>query len=190
MQKISSEEEFELIERARDGDERAYEELIESHRSELHAHCYRMLASAHDADDAVQDALIRAWRGLAGFESRSSVRTWLFRDRDQRIVRPAQKALAARVTHRSGQSGWSRGVARRRATRRVVDRAVSRSIDRTRRAVPPRALRGSRESRTRLHRGDPARATSPARGVDTARGARVLRPGNRRSARDECRRRK
>ena len=79
MQKISTEEEFDLIERARDGDERAYEELIEGHRSELHAHCYRMLASTHDADDAVQDALIRAWRGLAGFESRSSVRTWLFK---------------------------------------------------------------------------------------------------------------
>lgn len=79
MQKISIEEEFDLIERARHGDERAYEELIEGHRAELHAHCYRMLASTHDADDAVQDALIRAWRGLAGFESRSSIRTWLFK---------------------------------------------------------------------------------------------------------------
>jgi RNA polymerase sigma-70 factor, ECF subfamily len=79
MQKISTEEEFDLLERARDGDERAYEQLIEGHRAELHAHCYRMLASAHDADDAVQDALVRAWRGLGGFESRSSVRTWLFR---------------------------------------------------------------------------------------------------------------
>ncbi|MGC2486812.1 MAG: sigma-70 family RNA polymerase sigma factor [Acidimicrobiales bacterium] len=79
MQKISTAEEFDLIARAREGDERAYEELIECHRAELHAHCYRMLASAHDADDAVQEALIRAWRGLAGFESRSSVRTWLFK---------------------------------------------------------------------------------------------------------------
>ncbi|HTT58426.1 MAG TPA: sigma-70 family RNA polymerase sigma factor [Acidimicrobiales bacterium] len=79
MQKISSDEESDLVERARRGDERAYEMLIEGHRAELHAHCYRMLASAHDADDAVQDALIRAWRGLAGFESRSSVRTWLFK---------------------------------------------------------------------------------------------------------------
>lgn len=68
-----------LIELARGGDENAYRELIETHRSELHAHCYRMLASADDADDAVQDALLRAWRGLANFESRSSVRTWLFK---------------------------------------------------------------------------------------------------------------
>jgi RNA polymerase sigma-70 factor (ECF subfamily) len=68
-----------LIELARGGDENAYRELIETHRSELHAHCYRMLASADDADDAVQDALLRAWRGLANFESRSSIRTWLFK---------------------------------------------------------------------------------------------------------------
>jgi len=68
-----------LLELARGGDENAYRELIETHRSELHAHCYRMLASADDADDAVQDALLRAWRGLANFESRSSVRTWPFK---------------------------------------------------------------------------------------------------------------
>jgi RNA polymerase sigma-70 factor, ECF subfamily len=68
-----------LLELARQGDERAYETLIEGHRSELHAHCYRMLASVHDADDAVQEALLRAWKGLPGFEARSSIRTWLFR---------------------------------------------------------------------------------------------------------------
>jgi RNA polymerase sigma-70 factor, ECF subfamily len=76
---LSTDEEAALLIRAREGDERAYEALIERHRSELHAHCYRMLASVHDADDAVQDALIRAWRGLSGFESRSSIRTWLFK---------------------------------------------------------------------------------------------------------------
>jgi RNA polymerase sigma-70 factor (ECF subfamily) len=76
---LSTDEEAVLLARAREGDERAYEALIERHRSELHAHCYRMLASVHDAEDAVQDALIRAWRGLPGFESRSSIRTWLFK---------------------------------------------------------------------------------------------------------------
>jgi RNA polymerase sigma-70 factor (ECF subfamily) len=79
MEKLTTEEESTLLARARDGDERAYEALIGGHRNELHAHCYRMLASVHDADDAVQDALIRAWRGLPGFESRSSIRTWLFK---------------------------------------------------------------------------------------------------------------
>jgi len=68
-----------LLNAARRGDEDAYRELVESHRAELHAHCYRMLASVHDADDAVQEALVRAWKGLSRFESRSSVRTWLFR---------------------------------------------------------------------------------------------------------------
>jgi RNA polymerase sigma-70 factor (ECF subfamily) len=72
-------DEKELLELAQCGDERAYETLIEGHRAELHAHCYRMLASVHDADDAVQEALLRAWKGLPAFESRSSIRTWLFR---------------------------------------------------------------------------------------------------------------
>ncbi|MGH3376708.1 MAG: sigma-70 family RNA polymerase sigma factor [Actinoallomurus sp.] len=54
-----------------------YQDLIEQHRSELHAHCYRMLGSAHDADDALQDALLRAWRAVDRFEGRSSLRTWL-----------------------------------------------------------------------------------------------------------------
>jgi RNA polymerase sigma-70 factor (ECF subfamily) len=78
QQMISSDEKA-LLELARCGDERAYESLIEGHRAELHAHCYRMLASVHDADDAVQEALLRAWKGLSAFESRSSIRTWLFR---------------------------------------------------------------------------------------------------------------
>ena len=61
------------------GDEGAYRLFVEPHRRELHAHCYRMLGSIHDAEDALQDALLRAWRGLAGFEGRSSRRSWLYR---------------------------------------------------------------------------------------------------------------
>ena len=71
--------ERELLEAARDGDEGAYSRLVEAHRAELHAHCYRMLGSVHDAEDALQDALLRAWRGLPRFEARSSVRSWLYR---------------------------------------------------------------------------------------------------------------
>ncbi|MDP9860996.1 MULTISPECIES: sigma-70 family RNA polymerase sigma factor [Streptosporangium] len=64
--------------RARDGDDAAFTRLVQPLRRELHAHCYRMLGSTHDADDALQDALLRAWRGLARFEGRSSLRSWLY----------------------------------------------------------------------------------------------------------------
>jgi RNA polymerase sigma-70 factor, ECF subfamily len=75
----STAHEQELLEAARAGDEIAYGRLVESYRSELQAHCYRMLGSVHDAEDALQDALLRAWRGLAKFEGRSSLRSWLYR---------------------------------------------------------------------------------------------------------------
>ena len=68
-----------LVEAAQAGDEGAYGRLVEPLRAELHAHCYRMLGSVHDAEDALQDALLRAWRGLGGFKGRSSPRAWLYR---------------------------------------------------------------------------------------------------------------
>jgi RNA polymerase sigma-70 factor, ECF subfamily len=70
--------EAELLGRARMGDDRAYGELVDPHRRSLHAHCYRMLGSLEDADDAMQDALLRAWRGIGRFQGRSSLRTWLY----------------------------------------------------------------------------------------------------------------
>lgn len=71
--------ERELLEAARGGNDNAFRRLVEPHRKELHAHCYRMLGSFHDADDALQDSLLRAWRGLAKFEGRSSIRSWLYK---------------------------------------------------------------------------------------------------------------
>jgi len=67
-----------LLTAARQGDEDAFASLVEPYRRQLLTHCYRMLGSPVDAEDAVQDALVDAWRGLAGFEGRSSLRSWLY----------------------------------------------------------------------------------------------------------------
>jgi RNA polymerase sigma factor (sigma-70 family) len=68
----------ELLDRARAGDREAFRQVAEPHRRELQLHCYRMLGSLQDAEDALQDTLLAAWRGLAAFEGRSSLRTWLY----------------------------------------------------------------------------------------------------------------
>src|SRR5215207_3435268 len=74
----ASVQERQLLEGARNGDESAYQRLVETYRGELHAHCYRMLGSVHDAEDALQDAFLRAWRAISKFEGRSSLRSWLY----------------------------------------------------------------------------------------------------------------
>ena len=68
-----------LVAAAQAGDERAFRELVEPHRRALEVHCYRMLGSLHDAEDVVQETLMRAWRTFERFEGRSAVETWLYR---------------------------------------------------------------------------------------------------------------
>ncbi len=71
--------ETEVVTAARGGDLAAFEKLVEPYRRELRAHCYRMSGSIHDAEDLLQESLLKAWRGISGFESRASVRTWLYK---------------------------------------------------------------------------------------------------------------
>lgn len=68
-----------LIAAAQAGDERAFVELTSPHRRPLHVHCYRLLGSVHDADDALQEVLLRAWRGIGGYEPRAPIGAWLYR---------------------------------------------------------------------------------------------------------------
>jgi RNA polymerase sigma-70 factor (ECF subfamily) len=81
-----------LISRARAGDGEAFRELTEPHRRELQVHCYWMLGSLQDAEDALQDTLLAAWRGLAGFEGRASIRTWLYRIATRRCLNALRAA--------------------------------------------------------------------------------------------------
>src|SRR5258706_3404077 len=88
-----------LIARARAGDGEAFRQLTDPYRRELQVHCHRMLGSLQDAEDALQDTLLAAWRGLDGFERRASLRTWLYRIATNRCLdalraasrRPAQE---------------------------------------------------------------------------------------------------
>jgi RNA polymerase sigma-70 factor (ECF subfamily) len=82
----------ELISRARAGDGEAFRALTEPHRRELHVHCYRTLGSLQDAEDALQETLLSAWRGLAGFDGRASLRTWLYRIATNRCLSTLRSA--------------------------------------------------------------------------------------------------
>lgn len=89
-----------LIAEARAGSEDAFRRLVESHSRELRVHCYRILGSTHDAEDALQETLLAAWRGLDQFEERASLRTWLYRVATNRCLN------ALRAASRRAPAGW------------------------------------------------------------------------------------
>jgi RNA polymerase sigma-70 factor (ECF subfamily) len=90
-----------LISRAQGGDGQAFRELVEPYQRELQVHCYRILGSAQDAEDAVQETLLTAWRSLDGFERRSSLRTWLYR------IATSRSLNALRAASRRPPMKWS-----------------------------------------------------------------------------------
>lgn len=93
-----------LLAAARAGDGDAFAALVAPHRQALHLHCYRMLGSLDDADEAVQEVLLRAWRALDGFEGRAPLRHWLYRITTTTCL----KAIAARGRQPQpvGEIGW------------------------------------------------------------------------------------
>jgi RNA polymerase sigma-70 factor (TIGR02960 family) len=90
----------ELISRARSGDSDAFNQLTEPHCRELQVHCYRMLGSFQDAEDALQETLLAAWQGFGGFEGRASLRTWLYQIATNRCLN------ARRSASRRPAKGW------------------------------------------------------------------------------------
>jgi RNA polymerase sigma-70 factor (ECF subfamily) len=82
----------ELLTRARAGDGDAFRQLTDPYRRELQVHCYRILGSFQDAEDALQDTLLSAWQGLQGFEGRASLRTWLYRVATSRCLNTLRSA--------------------------------------------------------------------------------------------------
>ena len=163
---LEIDDEARLLALAQAGDERAFRELVEPHRRALEVHAYRMLGSPQDAEDIVQETLMRAWRTLERFERRSSIETWLYRI--------ATNACLDELERRP-----------RRPEPRVDPYPDERLLE----APTPgrrsgRALRDARGRRARLPDRDPAAARPPARDPHPPRRARLDRRRGRRAARD------
>jgi RNA polymerase sigma-70 factor (ECF subfamily) len=97
-----------LIARARAGDGEAFRQLTDPYRRELQVHCYRILGSSHDAEDALQETLLAAWQDLGAFEGRASVRAWLYRVATHRSLNALRSARRRPVLTCPTPPGWAR----------------------------------------------------------------------------------
>lgn len=117
-------------------DRAAYLRLVEPHRDELRAHCHRLLGSHHDAEDALQEALLRAWRGLPGFDGRGSVRSWLYRIATNASIDTMKRRESA-VAGLGEEHGWEDERATNAAHARLeLELVLRQALD----LLPPRQL--------------------------------------------------
>jgi RNA polymerase sigma-70 factor (ECF subfamily) len=131
-----------LLSRARAGDGEAFRELAESHRRELQVHCYRMLGSLQDAEDAVQETMLAAWQGIGGFtEERASLRTWLYKIATNRCLN-ARRAASRRPAREWDMSQFEGAVDRPLGpeARYEQSEAISLAFVTTLQLLPPRQL--------------------------------------------------
>ena len=169
-----------MTQAVRGADEDAFAELIAPHRRELHAHCYRMLGSVHDADDALQDALLGAWKGLPRFEGRSSLRSWLYTIATNASLRVLEGRKRRALPGGAGSGDDPRAPLAEPLAESVW---IEPYPDELLRYEDRESVELAYVAALQLLPAEPARGTAPAR------RARLQRPGDRRDARDLGRRR-
>ena len=166
-----------LLSRARAGDGEAFRELTDPHRRELQVHCYRMLGSFADAEDAIQETLLAAWQGIGGFtEERASLRTWLYKIATNRCLN-ARRAASRRPAREWDMSRFGPPVPTPRDEavwlQPFPDALLEGAVD-----VPPRAggpLRADRGHLAGLRDRPAGAAAAPARRPHLARRPRLPR---------------